>query len=691
MSVRSDLDAASVALVGSLPDSDIAIVLRESRSGTEDTVAEAVRAQVLLELGSRRSEGIPVPRELATAEQQRAWRAAAERAAEQSFTARAPAPPLDEALPFLLKEFGRRADEAASGISSAREAELGAEEAVETFRQRALLHFARAERSPAIRKAIFRWRLVEVATWVAEGLVVSGAFASYFGLFDAPSLSAIPPQQWVQVLSASVPAVLTAFALAMGAGWLLKKMGPGRRLLPAAGAALVVGIAAFALALGVLRWSASLSPDSVTPGTASLGSTALLVLVTVASLVAAGIAVAVRLTLVQLHERLARARKDEEYCASEGARLRDAHDRAAQQRILLEERASTPSRLRTEFEQAVALIGQRLREEAKEAERRVAQARSAFRYVSRLSPVLQEALSAELYELRTAPREGAVQRGGATRNRRSSNGAGRGAFPLVLIVGAGLVAGAATGCGNPPQPRVRILACDGTGKSPEKVCTPALVAESFIDWANASGRVPGSAYQVVTSAGSFGDTEVHQAVRPAAAYHGDARLAALTWKKESLSRVGAIPIPREDSGADVNRSDLISLLLVSVQQAREYPQAKIDLVLASDGWLISLGFNAERDVMPAKQVLARLERDGIAWDLSAFSSVTVCGFHNDGTTAARAAQRDRLWKELLALGRAPQAVIRASCEGVFPPVPDSLRTAPAGSGAGPNAILAAGK
>ena len=312
---------------------------------------------------------------------------------------------------------------------------------------------------------------------------------------------------------------------------------------------------------------------------------------------------------------------------------------------------------------------QRLRDEQAVIDDRVAQAQSAYRYLSQLSGPVREALITHLYELRSIDVHTQPPKGEKGHN---NNGKGKHLhlFGMVLVC---MVCSGMFACGELPAPHNLLVACDGTGESQANVCTTERLEEAFADWSSEHGVIPGASYQVITSAGSFSETQVHDAVVVPDQWNGDSRTARISWMREGLDVVGATPIPMDTPATRrVNQSDLLSLVMVASRRAEESPEATVELLLASDGWLISYGFDARHQVPTAEQVLARLEATGAVWDLSSFSSVTFCGFHNHGTTAAKTEARERLWRELMAAGGGPEPTIRTSCKVLYPSVPLQL-------------------
>lgn len=103
----------------------------------------------------------------------------------------------------------------------------------------------------------------------------------------------------------------------------------------------------------------------------------------------------------------------------------------------------------------------------------------------------------------------------------------------------------------------------------------------------------------------------------------------------------------------------------------------VDLLVASDGWFISLGFNTDRGVVPSVgEVRAALTAAGMPWDPSVVN-VLWCGLSTTGQSAAKVSARDQILTDLLSVDGQPAPQLFSSCNGFYAPVPSQLLSAPA--------------
>jgi hypothetical protein len=125
--------------------------------------------------------------------------------------------------------------------------------------------------------------------------------------------------------------------------------------------------------------------------------------------------------------------------------------------------------------------------------------------------------------------------------------------------------------------------------------------------------------------------------------------------------LGTTALPNASADEWDNESDLIGALLVATNGTHDHLVHQ--LIVASDGLIVSgeLAINCERTVPTAKEVLARLKRRHVALDLSPFQAITICGFSNEGLTAAAMQAREALWRGLIAAGKGPAPLIVPSC------------------------------
>lgn len=666
--VRTDVNAAAITLLLNVHRSDLPIVVRESGGGSPQEVEAAITAQVQREHRENRLEGIPVPEELERPEERSAWKAAVRGAAEKVREASAPNISLDEALPELMTEKKARAEEAGSSSPevSTRLAQIGQE--IRDHAERRELRLSEKESSLSLAAKLGTWEKAERFLWGLEALAIFGASASYFGVLEAPSLTSVPVTTWLQVFALCLPCTVSTFVLAMAVTYIVRRFASTRLLMTIGAIVALAATLVFGIALGVLRWAAALSGDQVDEGSAALGSGALLVIVAITSIVVAGAAVAARMKTDTLRKAVEEAQREDGLFHSGEERL--AHERDHLQRHLssLDFDMRRPSELRSLFERSVKLVLERMREEQDTLRDRVTQGISAHRYLSRLSAPMREAILGELYEItppsQEKPSETPLPAKAASRIKRTIG------FLSVLLAVV-LTGSVSTACGRQPTAENLIIGCDTTGTAQGEVCTSELLLQAFIPWAAEAIGSPGSLFQVMGSGGSYGDTAVFEPVIVPSKWTGDAKMARQGWRRQSLEVVAALKLP---SGSEVrkNRSDLISLLLLASSKARETKDAKTRLLLASDGLLISAGFDAEKEMPRSEEVLLRMKARNLSLDLSVFESITVCGFHNKGISALKAQARERFWKQFIAEtgGKAPE--IRGSCRALFPPVSPAL-------------------
>jgi hypothetical protein len=669
----ANINAPALRLL-SYTEPDREVLLVESEAGSPEGVTAGIAANVRGEQREVRLDGVRVPEELSTPEDRHGWLAAVEEAGHQGSTPGGVAVTLDHALPDFMHE--KLADALAAEVrlpTASRELDQ-VRQHLRELDERTELHFAAAERSAPLQQRLYRWRLVEVTLWVLESLVIFGVCCAYFGILGAPTLSAIPFTSWIQIAAVSLPCVVATFVLAHAAGWVAQRVAANRTLTIILAILVGVGILVFGLALGILRWVAGSS--TVTTTTADLGSGALLIIVSITSFVVAGAVVAVRLKVNGLDQHLAAARQAEEHFATAATRLKSYYATLAAQLAELQAVIRYPAELRSNFEQGVKLVTQRFRTEETIIADRVAHALTTYRSLAQLSRPEREALITTLYELRRHDDAKPVP----ARTNVALEALKRVASAITILCVAVLGGMSGTGCGPTPAPHVRIVVCDGTGASTVDVCSPDLLGEAFAAWASEAIMLPGSAFHVITTAGSYSETVAHDPIVVPSRWEGDVRLSRESWTRTGLQQVRGLPIPTDREGdGRRNQSDLVSAMALAATLARQSPAAIVEGVMASDGWFISLGFNAQQLLPQPEQVLARLQRDGSTWDLAVFSSLTICGFHNLQTTAGRAEARERLWRALIDTAKGPSPTISTTCRHQFPAIPAALPAAPVAS------------
>lgn len=205
-----------------------------------------------------------------------------------------------------------------------------------------------------------------------------------------------------------------------------------------------------------------------------------------------------------------------------------------------------------------------------------------------------------------------------------------------------------------------ILACDPSGESFADVCRPELNLALGRQWVNDALDAPGTHYEVVHAAGTFSETRIESPIIAPGTWGAEPQVTIKRWQNDVdtvLSEMNIKPDPNERH----NHSDLISLLAVSARRAAEIPAGGVELIVATDGRLVSLGFDAEKRVPGADAVLARMGASGVHVDMSVFSAITVCGLHNQGTDAASADALAALWRGLVTGLGGPSPTVLTTC------------------------------
>lgn len=660
MSLRTDVDAVLISLLRGVSEADLAIVLLACNDGSAEALPDRITAQVRSEQVASRPAVVPIPDSLKGTEGEAAWRGAILDAGEDLIRSQKGSADLASRCPELLGRAQEQAAEANRQAEGLRRSIAELDEKLKDLAERRELHQSRRGRSAPLLARMQWYRRAEIGLWTMEFAVIFATCAAYFGLFDGAAYAPDAWRTWLQVLMVSLPATLVTFTLAIGSSKIIQRLPQSRTLLVAAAGAVLSGFVVFGLSLGVLRWSASQTAYDLSNFATAIGSDALLVIVTVTSLVVAGAAVWFRLQCSKLAEDSQGLRNVEEDFAEREGRLFAERQAIGDRLEQLGRVAMRPGEFKVAFERGVQVIVRSLRDEATLVGDRVEAAQCAYRYLKGLSPAMRDEIVTQLYHLRR------VEQDGDQPKARLSTLLRTGLPAAGLLVGLVLGGLPLTGCGRPPVATVRIVACDGTGASQEDVCNPHFLVSAFAEFGGRAVQAPGSAFVVAMSGGSFSSTTIQPALVVPSLRSGGPRTASVDWIREGIQTVGALPVPVDsEENARINKSDLLSLVVLAASKAREYPSAQTELILASDGWFVSEGYNAAERTPDVEEVVGRMEHQ-LHLDFSALDVVHLCGFHNIGTTAAADQARRAFWVGFFEAGGAKVTDLRASCRDLYP-------------------------
>lgn len=221
-----------------------------------------------------------------------------------------------------------------------------------------------------------------------------------------------------------------------------------------------------------------------------------------------------------------------------------------------------------------------------------------------------------------------------------------------------------------PDPQNLIIGCDPSGARPEAVCNSQLLREQGRRWQKRSADAPRARLRVFMAGGDFGSTRQVANLVARGIISQDAQTELAAQQRHVDEALAAIPI-LDDARAKGNRSDLLSLLVVVARASQEIPGGGTALLLATDGRLISQGFNAEKVVPTAAAVKARLDQSAIHVDLSGFGSIMLCGLHNEEIGARDLEALGDLWRDLIRLLGGPNPIILDSCTSLDDAQPGS--------------------
>lgn len=642
--LRSNISAAATTLA-SLPEEEARIVVRHAW-GTLDACRAALEGHIDREYVRRKlAERIPAPDLIRGTEGEDAWITAAWQARlgnDRHLDARLPQLAAREtALATDAAETRTRAETELKDLRG-QLAELCRRE--ETFRKD-------SDSSLVLRGRLLTWGLTYFAMVGIEVLGVMAATAAALGLTGYPALRLVPAASWGLFggtsLVASAFLVLLPFLLRL----LSRGMSATTKLRGVGLALAIAAVLVLALIMGVLRFVGAVPVDAMTSDVAAIGGGALALLSLVGTPISVGFAWLASGEMSALAAEARAVRAEEDSFAREKVDLRKRitkheSDLAAAKRV--EGRLAT---LRTGFEHSVIAAAHYADELQVERDARVQDGLAVFDALEQLSPAEREEVVNHVF-IRTEALKATTA---STFTRRV------GALLLVGAIGSGT-----DGCAPPAPARSLIVACDPSGDRPEDVCSAALLAHTLEDWRSSALAHPGASLRIVEAAGSYESTVASIPIVVPGSFGGDPRLGMRAWKEEVRAQVDTFATKLEHPRlARANRSDLIALVALSARAARE-EHGGVDLLLATDGRMVSLGFNAERKVPDAPKVLDRIEAAGIPWDLTAFASIRICGLHNAGVSAAEHAALDALWRGLIAGGGGPAPEIETSCRAARP-------------------------
>lgn len=659
---RPDIHAAAITLAA-LPESDARLVVREVESGSETSLRAALEAQIKAEREDAAATAA-VPPAVLQAGLADTWNAAVGSALRRPEAERT----LDVILPAHAQEIASNAEAARTEQSQAREE--GAKADAELRRIGVQLDYELGKVSSGedfVGKAR-RYRRLSIGLFAVEAAGIYVAVGAAFGLGDGMPLSMVPSGTWLQILAIGTLASVALFAATFLAVERVVGLRLGVRFQTASAVVAVATALLMAVALGVIRWWGSQSATQVSAMGADLGSVAMLVVVALASAFLALASAWARHHAENAEKEAEQIAKVERRYGSESAGPVARKAKAEADLARLTRIAHLPLALRTAFEGSVKQAEEARRADAVAFESRLEQALGAFRLLRCLPPELRILVPSEVFILRH-PEPGESKVGRRSDPRRSAAAGASTALGVLLM-------GVLLGCGGSSEiaPDL-VVACDGTGGASEDVCTNELLMRRFAEWAQTASFRPGATFSVVLSAGSYGATlPVLRAVVP---MHWAGRAERPRWMAEQLLALSAVAVPTGPAARPglrtENLSDLVSLISVASREARR-TKGPVEFLLATDGWLVSLGVDTEADAVPAPaEFLSRLRAADVPWDLSIFSRTVICGLHNRGAVAGKVAARDRLLTELFRAGSAAAPEVYTTCRDLYPAVPAGLQ------------------
>ena len=663
---RPDVHSAAITLAA-LPDGDAQIVVREADAGSEESLRAALEAQVRVEQLGHSSSAIAAPEPVQAAGLSDTWGPAVCSCLRRPESERT----LEVILPAFAREVDADAEAAGAQEALPRDARAQADSEVHRIEIQRDYEMGKVSSGQDLLGRARKWRRLSIGLFVVEAAGIYVAVGAAFGLMDGMPLSTVSGPMWVQVMGIGTLASVALFAATFLAAERVIVLKLGVRFQTAAAVVATVVAVLMAVSLGVIRWWGMQSAYQVSDDAVDWGSMALLVVVSLASSCLALASATARLNATQAEKEAEAISKVERRYAAEvaGPTARRAAAEADLNR--LNKIIHRPLSLRTAFERAVKQAEEEARAQEAEFANRLEQAFGAFRLLRALPPELRCLVSSEVFVLRSRE-EGAGQEPPRVAGRRGRFARSAAVPSTLAMILMGLISGCGSGAAGDPD---LVMACDGTGSSPEDVCTNDLLERRFVDWAQTAAFRPGATFTVILSAGSYGDTV--PAERIVVPQRWASRPERPRWMAEQVGKLAAISIPTSPDlvpGARTqNLSDLVSLVSVSSREARG-SRGPVELLLASDGWLVSLGVDTESCCVPEPAAfLERLRASDVPWDLSVFTHTQICGLHNRGAVAGKVAARDRLLLELFKAGNTSTPDLFTSCRDLYPAVPAELR------------------
>ncbi len=624
--------------LSNLPPTDQLIVKERVEHSTEDEVGRAVKNAATSETEARCRSNITVPADITDAAKAEDYRNAVEIAGKANASDYTKTRPMDFAV---MKADGAVAADELKELKG-RAAALSIEEAdFIAYMAKMLAYPFRTSAALMQDRSMLLIFLIVVLGVEAAAIIASSA--KFYGLTSWPSLALVPFSCWYNTTVFAVGGLVGCFGGSVLVGWLARKFTPGK-LTYATGLVLaVILFMTFATSLAAVRWY---TLHTAAAGLETVASASEILIVSLGLVVAAIIAEALIRSRSILKDAAHEAAAKEAELAAEGTRLRDA---IAKNNTVIDAtafRATLPDRRQSEFEAAAMSFAHRVAEGKQEVERRVENAVDTWHRLQLWSPEERRRLVAgSAYDTSDNGIVAAIAK----------------SAPLMMLMI--VVVNFAAGC-TPPSPTHRQVLCDGTGSYHQAVCNTDTVSEAFMDWAAAGAMIPGSTFQIISSASEFGNVRVHTIAAPTQ-WDGQIDSAVLKWKYGALkSMLSDFSIPVDEAGSErVNKSDLFGALAVARREA-VFPDSDFaELIMMTDGYAIGEGFNFEKEVPEdVGGALDDLSKDGVTIDTRPYDDVIVCGLHHVGGSAKTVRARDAFWATAL------QATVHTSCADIFAPV-----------------------
>jgi hypothetical protein len=641
----------AINILKDIPAADTAAILRECAHGDENHLTAAITANHKKSAPRLAADELPVPAILTLPPEKEAFVAASHAESERVVLGKA-LRPLKDVLPQLVKAAEERAGAAAGSLKQLGDTVVAHGKRLQEAVTRRELDFARFNPLPTLLD--LKHRLVKRERWlvIAEAVAVAVAVAGFMGLTDASGDTA-PIGVWLQAVSLALSTVIAGYGLAWVGARVLPKGPPSRRVMFFGALGIVAAGITFAIAQALMRYAAADSKVSL--GMEAAGSIGLSIIVALASAVVFATVLITRRQLIQIDAEIVEVTRRSENHRRTTDRLTEELATAEEKHTAAQTTARIVAQLEQAFEASVQLIAEALRKYEAVLPDRLAKAVAAFRALKDMSAPEREVVATTAFSVEPADSggraNGVLPHGGRF-------GAITRTLPVVILSAFALNA-----CADHRSPHSLTVICDGSGAAAE-VCSPAVVAGAFTAWVSASPAL-GSHFDVLFPKDSLASVVVRDPITIATHSRAERR----KWVDETARLLATEPLPNvpDDDRDDV--SDLISPLILAADGAKSRPSHQTDLLIASDGLFVSLGFNCEKRVPSANVVLARLKQRRIVLDLSAFASITICGFSHDGQTPRTMQAREKLWRELVTGSHGPTPLMLPSCRGLFPIVP----------------------